>query len=621
MKLIVNAVQEGREDDLTAAGLRVTKRSARETLDDKLNDPQINQNVFGLMTSDEQEVMKQLSDQVAADLEELESGRASSSSSTSSSSSSDIDLDPSIFAELQAEAYETLYSLRNKGGSGMAALLDDAGSSGNGFGATQREHRSEFSDLNGVLDNIMVSRSPTRGGGGDDRRSTATTTATTSNEWSPAVGVEQELPFGSSQKQASWTAAAPPAVSPGSRLEIEEAADEEDDDAAPSGPSAALSSELPISPKTARDTPPAVAAAVDGGADKSLLRDIIDVDADLKQRVAAEPESAADVDAQATFAQLLKITMEQQTDAASSLLADLPDDAVRGTVDAITQGDLAALDMKSLLGEALTTLTEQLGIDMKVQYDVWYTPLHTFPHILSPHSTLTPLSPHSDPTVLPLFSHTHTPHTPLTHPSHTPHTPLTHMKSELQNNPQTMGDIQSLMAANMADLAKNMEELDKESLALFEQLGTLEADLRKETAAFDEQKQMELGELLQSQNQMQDDFAKSRVKVQASTEQLENMMKTLEEDADALTCMALFPVKSVDKKVAFIVGLALVFKVPFDLSRLVAVGSTDFTDMLTILTQTGLCLACLNHYGLLSALGKKSNTFTLPPPPPPSGDL
>lgn len=40
-----------------------------------------------------------------------------------------------------------------------------------------------------------------------------------------------------------------------------------------------------------------------------------------------------------------------------------------------------------------------------------------------------------------------------------------------------------------------------------------------------------------------------------STEQLENMMKNLEEQADFLTALALFSIKTVDKKVAFIVGL------------------------------------------------------------------
>ena len=51
-------------------------------------------------------------------------------------------------------------------------------------------------------------------------------------------------------------------------------------------------------------------------------------------------------------------------------------------------------------------------------------------------------------------------------------------------------------------------------------------------------------------------------------------------------------------------GLALVFKVPFDIFQLWSVRSTDPSDWLTILTQTGLCLAFMNNYGLIGALFK-----------------
>jgi predicted nuclease with TOPRIM domain len=68
------------------------------------------------------------------------------------------------------------------------------------------------------------------------------------------------------------------------------------------------------------------------------------------------------------------------------------------------------------------------------------------------------------------------------------------------------------MAANLAELSANMEELDKQSAALYEQLGTLEASLREETAKFDEKKQVELSELLESQNFLQSEFEKSKVR-------------------------------------------------------------------------------------------------------------
>jgi hypothetical protein len=45
----------------------------------------------------------------------------------------------------------------------------------------------------------------------------------------------------------------------------------------------------------------------------------------------------------------------------------LSSEVVRSAVDAASQGDVASLDVKSLLGEALSTLTEQLGIDLTAE--------------------------------------------------------------------------------------------------------------------------------------------------------------------------------------------------------------------------------------------------------------
>ena len=156
--------------------------------------------------------------------------------------------------------------------------------------------------------------------------------------------------------------------------------------------------------------------------------------------------------------------------------------------------------------------------------------------------------------------------------------------------------------------------------ALYDQLSTLEADLRRETADFDEKKQLELGDLLESQNALQSEFSKSRAKVEVTVAQLENMMKDLDDNADFLTSLALFSVKTVDKKAAFILGLALVFKVPFDASQLIALRSLDGSDWLTVGTQALLSLVCLNHYGILPALFRKSKPFGLPPPPEPTGN-
>jgi hypothetical protein len=597
-KLIMDAVNDGREEELAAAGLRVTKKSARETLDGKLNDPQIAENVLGSMTEEDEELARIL--EVEVQRQDRDRGTAGGAA---------MDVDPTLFAELQAEVRETLASQR-AAGSAVGALLDE----------------TEFDDyLGSVLDGVMAGD----GGSAD--------TADAVNWGAGAGGVAQTLPFG----ESSWSfdAFGPPAASPGSRMEVEEAPDDDDDDdddddsvgngdvteepdvgGAPSaslataedrapqrppssryyglgkkphdappasatpntapkryyglgktppsayqyqyppGNSAAFSTELPIAPKPPTPPPPSPPPPP---ATPSLLQVVRDPPADPPPSAApdagaegtAAPATTTTPPPETLFAQLLKVTMDQQT-AAIEAQADADTDAdggvARGAVDAVSAGDLGALDVKAILGEALSTLTDQLGIDVT---------------------------------------------------------------AELQSNPQVIGEIQNMMAANMAELAKNMEELDQESQTLFDQLGTLEADLRKETAAFDEQKQLELGELLQSQNALQGEFQKSKVKMEASAAQLETMMRDLEENADALTALALFPIKRPDKKAAFILGLALLLKVPFDASQLVALHSSDFTDWLTVFTQFALCLTCLQHYGLITALFKKSKTFGLPPPP------
>jgi len=50
------------------------------------------------------------------------------------------------------------------------------------------------------------------------------------------------------------------------------------------------------------------------------------------------------------------------------------------------------------------------------------------------------------------------------------------------------------------------------------------------------------------------------------------------------------------------VGLTLLLKVPYDVIGLLTHRSTDFTDWFSAVTQSGVCLACFNHYGLLRAI-------------------
>ena len=61
VKMIMTAVDEGREDDLKDAGLKVTKRTAKEVMDSNLSNEEIVNKVLGPMTdAEEVELMRQL---------------------------------------------------------------------------------------------------------------------------------------------------------------------------------------------------------------------------------------------------------------------------------------------------------------------------------------------------------------------------------------------------------------------------------------------------------------------------------------------------------------------------------------------------------------------------------
>jgi len=67
-----------------------------------------------------------------------------------------------------------------------------------------------------------------------------------------------------------------------------------------------------------------------------------------------------------------------------------------------------------------------------------------------------------------------------------------------------------------------------------------------------------------------------------------------------------------------VVGLALAFKVPYDLLHtLVATRGLDGSDLLALAAQGGLCLAAFNHYGLVRALFQPKASFGAGLPPPP----
>ena len=84
----------------------------------------------------------------------------------------------------------------------------------------------------------------------------------------------------------------------------------------------------------------------------------------------------------------------------------------------------------------------------------------------------------------------------------------------------------------------------------------------------------------------------------------------------ANSALALFPIKTIDKKLAFVFGLALFFKVSFDAALLFSIRSSDFSDWFGVIVQGALGAAFFNHYGLLrAAFQPKTNLgFNTPPP-------
>ena len=235
------------------------------------------------------------------------------------------------------------------------------------------------------------------------------------------------------------------------------------------------------------------------------------------------------------FAQLLKVTMQSAEEEA----ADAPEEVVKTTIDLISKGSAEELDVRAILGEAMASMADQLGVDIK---------------------------------------------------------------GDILDDPSTKGQLNAIMAKSMGDLAKNFEELDEESKELYAKLDRLQLELGSTTQEFEEAKQEELDALLAKQSQFKTEMINSAKRVKESTDNLERLMTDLDQNADVMTALALFPIKRIDQKVTFVLGLALLFKVPFDIFQLVAVRSTDPSDWLTILTQTGLCLAFMNNYGLLAAI-------------------
>eukprot|EP01036_Dinobryon_divergens_P030514 gene30514-39768_t len=222
------------------------------------------------------------------------------------------------------------------------------------------------------------------------------------------------------------------------------------------------------------------------------------------------------------------------------LLADEESsELVTNTVSAVTTENFASLDMKGILGEALYKLSTSMGINVT---------------------------------------------------------------DDLTQSEESKKDIQAIMQLNLKEVASNLKQLDEESAQLFERLGNLRTELQQETVEFEEKKQEELDELLLRQSQMKVEYSASQAYLQESTDKLQRIMADVTENADIITSLALFPIKTTDQKLAFVAGLSLLFKVPYDLwHSLIQLRDYDQATLTSLLLQAAVGVACFHHYGLVRA--------------------
>lgn len=118
IELVIKSVDAGRQDNLAAAGLKVTMKSERETMDKKMMDPELVEKVLGSIGEDEKEIMKLLDESMASSTDWMGQGY------DESVSRADIDMDPLLFNELKEDLLTTLDSVRGRG-SAMVQLFDN----------------------------------------------------------------------------------------------------------------------------------------------------------------------------------------------------------------------------------------------------------------------------------------------------------------------------------------------------------------------------------------------------------------------------------------------------------------------------------------------------------------
>jgi len=534
VEAIVRAMEEGREDDLTKAGLKVTHKSKSRELEEKLNDPQVSENILGIISPAEEEIITTLEK-----YEAMEGGPPQANTKPNPSK-----VDDALLKELTADARNTVCAIQDKGPS-LQLLCDEKGSIDaqlnffeDGY-KPQKVFESKMDIGGSHLDNeLSLKKTPEKDNSmtmesllePQTQRHAARATVISAIESgdtidttsAPQLAATEIPPTVSFQPKADLNSKGE-TLSPKSELHINNHSNHmnsQDNDITKSAKEMAHKIL-----KMKKDE--AKSASDDSKAD-------VNVNDDTNTETKVNPDDTAQT--QLIFQQLLQTSMEQSID-----IDRIKKDTIKDTFDAVKEGNLAGLDLNNILGDALSTISNEMGINV----------------------------------------------------------------TELFQNDNNTNEMKQILSTSMSELMTHMKDLDIESEKLYEKLNHLSNELKQETQNFEDDKNYELEQLLQIQNKFRDEYTKSSNQMQISSEELGKVLAEFEQTGDIITNLAMFPIKNNGQKIAFILGLALLFKVPFDSLQLYMIRSTDFSDWFTNFTQSVLCLACMNHYGLLRAIANQ----------------
>ena len=240
---LVKALQEGREEDLKEAGLKIGKKSSRLVMDENLSSGEAIEKILGPVDEEQLEIMSSLSNiQAQGDDYDIQV---------------DKDINPDRIAE-----QSLLDDIQAEG----LAVASQIQSQGSGIGSLLKDRDNESSEFDVTLDVLSSSSKPSQ-------------------------AVKEVTPGKIENTDLSSTAL-----------------------------------------------------------------DSIAVEAGLSE--------AAKQDAQTTFTNLLKVTMDAAQETGAN---NFSEEDMRKAVAAVSTGNMETLDVKSVIGESLSMLTDQLGIDMNAE--------------------------------------------------------------------------------------------------------------------------------------------------------------------------------------------------------------------------------------------------------------